>query len=668
MSLKRIFSIMSLLLSACAGNAFAVCPGDLYFKQPTSQQLSVPVGYAALGDVDGDGRKDLVGFTMSTQRRTNPVNLVVYKRSATGFDIAPVVTNVGSSFDTDGFDMIDTNNDGKLDIINFGNPGSGDHSLTTYLGDGNGGFTLGASTVIGYLPYRSFGDVNGDGRPDLIASWSGNTYLSLMQADGTFGQITQSWTGTFGFIRDFNNDGKNDILIWYFNATEHKILYNQGNATFTQGPAFPNVAASFLGDIKDLNGDGRLDFVTATYISGGNAYVAVYLGQSAGGFTVTEKNLGPTTTNNPGWPAKLADANGDGDSDLIVFGFKSFSVGTNNGAGQFTMATRQPSYDVLMFGGNLPPALDDFNGDGRADLISVNRELVFKNMADVVKVRQNTCTPFGQTKFVDFDGDDQTDLGYFRASDGTWLYRGTRTDSNVSILGFGTTGDIPVPQDYDGDAFTNRAFFHPSTGTWHIMDPAGGISAVQWGLSGDKPVPSDFDGDGKANVAIYRPSNGTWWILNSSNGSYDVYTFGISEDIPVPMDYDGDGRSDAAVYRPSTGVWYIQKSSGGYFITPWGTGTDIPIPGDYDNDGHADLAVYRSNGQWWVYRLRDNQLALLGIGGGAGDVPVPITRDVYGTNVAVYRPTAEQLWEANQYVQSFTGFGNNKIVSTILPN
>jgi len=666
MFLKQIVSIMFVSLFVVANSVFAACPNDVFFKQPTSQQLSIPIGYAALGDIDGDGRKDLVGFTMSTQRKTNPVNLVVYKRSATGFDIAPVVTNVGSVFDTRGFDMIDTNNDGKLDIINFGNPVGGDYVLTTYLGDGNGGFTLGPSTVIGYLPWRSFGDVNGDGRPELIASWNGTTYLSLMQADGTFGQITQSWEGVYGFIRDFNNDGKNDILIW--SATGRKVFYNQGNATFTPGPAMPDVPASFLGEFKDLNGDGRLDFVTATYISGGNAHIALYFGQSDGGFTVTDKDLGPTSTTYPGWPARLADADGDGDSDLIVFNFKAFTVGINNGSGQFTMATRQPSYDVLMFGGNLPPVLDDFNWDGRADLISVNRELIFKNMADVVKVRQNTCAPFGQTKFVDFDGDDQTDLGYFRASDGTWLYRSTRTDSNVSIQGFGTTGDIPVPQDYDGDAFTNRAFFRPSTGTWYIMDPAGGFAAVQWGLNGDKPVPSDFDGDGKADIAIYRPSNGSWWILNSSNGSYNVYTFGISEDIPVPMDYDGDGQSDVAVYRPSTGVWYIQKSTGGYFIIPWGTGTDIPIPGDYDNDGHADLAVYRSNGVWWLYRLRDNQLALAGAGGGAGDVPVPITRNVYGTNVAVFKPSVEQLWEANQYVQSFPGFGGNKIVSTILPN
>ena len=110
------------------------------------------------------------------------------------------------------------------------------------------------------------------------------------------------------------------------------------------------------------------------------------------------------------------------------------------------------------------------------NLISVNRELIFKNMADVVKVRQNTCTPFGQTKFVDFDGDDQTDLGYFRASDRTWLYRSTRTESNVSISGFGNHRRYSCLSRITMATHLRTATFsRSSTGTWHIMDPAGGV-------------------------------------------------------------------------------------------------------------------------------------------------------------------------------------------------
>jgi hypothetical protein len=665
MSLVLFLLLMSMLMAA-AGSAFAACPDDVYFKSPQSFQLSVPIGYARLGDVDGDGRKDLIGFTMSTQRQTNPVNIVVYKRSATGFDIAPVVSLAGTPRTRD-FDLVDTNNDGKLDIVNFGDNNSNETAVTTYLGDGAGGFTLGPSTAIGYLPNRSYGDLNGDGRPDLVASWNSQAYYSLMNADGTFGTFVSLGEGTYIYNRDFNNDGKNDILLWHYDAAKRKILFNQGNAQFTPGPAIPDVASAFV-TVGDLNGDGRLDIVTDTYVSGANTAFSYFLQQSNGGFVKTEKIIGPTGSLSTYSNMMIADADGDGDNDLLIFGAR-FSVGVNDGAGQFTLNTRSATYDLATFGGNLYPTLDQFDGDGRADLISVNREMVYKDLSDVVKIRQNTCAKYGQTKYIDFDGDNVTDMAYFRASDGQWLYRSSISGTYVTINGFGTTGDIPVPQDYDADSITDRALFRPSTGTWYVMASGGGYTPVQWGSSGDKPVPSDYDGDGKADLAIYRPSNGTWWVLNSSDGSYNVYTFGTAEDIPLPMDYDGDGKSDIAVFRPSTGDWYIQKSTGNYYILHWGLGSDIPVPADYDNDGQADLGVYRpSTGYWYYWRLRDSVWYFGGIGGGTGDVPVPFSRPAYGTNIAVYKPGAQQLWEANQSVQSLSGFGSNRIVSTILPN
>jgi hypothetical protein len=663
---RKFFAIpfLLLLLTPLAGDASGTCQSnqDVFFKQTMSQQLSVPIGYSALGDMDGDGKKDLVGVTVSTQRRTDPVNIVFYKRSANGFDIAPVVTSVGSGFNTTGLELIDIDNDGKRDLVNINSDG-GNITVTSYLGNGSGGFTLGVATNLGYyFSNRSFGDLDGDGKPDLVAGFSGSLSYHLQQANGTFGPSNSLAPTGLGFVRDFNNDGKNDVLVW--SSTIRYVLYNQGNAQFTAGPNIPIVPAFFIGDFKDLNGDGRLDFVTNTYSVGNNAAVALHFGQANGGFTVTEKLMDPAAIGSTG----IGDADGDGDSDLLIFGQKAYAVGTNDGSGQFTMSVNPAPQDTVVFIGNLPATLDDFNGDGRVDLISMNRDRIFKEMPDVVKIRENTCTRIGQTKFVDFDGDGQTDLSYFRPSDGTWLYRSTRTNSDVSIQ-FGTTGDVTVPQDYDGDSMTDRAIFRPSTGDWYLKrSTTGDVSQVHWGANGDKPVPSDYDGDGKADIAVYRPSNGSWWILKSSDGNYTVYNFGISEDVPVPMDYDGDGKSDVAVFRPSSGYWWIQKSIGGYYVVKWGIGTDKPIPGDYDNDGIADLAVYRpSERVWYLFRLRDNVWKFFLFGSDQTDVVVPITRPAYGLNIAIYRPGVQELWEDTQSTRVYNGFGNNKIVSTILP-
>ncbi len=664
----RISLVSILLLLAVAGSAFATCPNDVYFKQTRSQALGVPIGYPVLGDFDGDGRKDLVGVTASTQSAENPSSIVFYKGTAGGFVTAPVSTSVGGGFTSRGVEMADINGDGKLDLINL----KSSSTFSVYLGNGAGGFTFASDTSSSYFPNGRYGDLNGDGRADMITLFSGPISYRLGQADGSFAAPVElsTTTATQSEVADFNNDGKDDILVWTA-LDDRYILFNQGNAVFTQGPeiSFTPIAA-ISGGKYDLNGDGRLDLVTSTYTSGGNTVLSVLFGQVGGNFTPVEVSLAGTGIASGNF-ASVGDMDGDGDKDVVIFNQKSYVIGANNGAGVFTINNYPIGVDTASFIGGLGGVLEDFNGDNRVDLISTNRERIFKKYSDAIKFRENTCSRVGQTRFIDFDGDGQTDMGYFRASDGTWTYRSSRTDTNVSISGFGGTGDIPVPQDYDGDAITDRAIFQPSTGNWHFIGSApGGVAPIHWGSSGDKPVPSDFDGDGKANVAIYRPSNGTWWILNSSDGSYNVYTFGISDDIPLPMDYDGDGKADVAVYRPSTGYWYIQKSTGGYYIVNWGLSADTPVPGDYDNDGVADIAVYRpSDGFWYLYRLRDNSWAYSIFGGTSGDIPVPSVRPAYGLNVAFFRPSNQNFYEKDVSGPLFLGgFAGNRIVSTILPN
>jgi len=663
----RISLVSVLLLLAVTGSAFANCPNDVYFKQTRSQALSIPIGYPILGDFDNDGRKDLVGVTASTQSSENPSSIVFYKGSVNGFVTAPVATSVGGGFASRGTEMADVNGDGKLDLINL----KSSDTFTVYLGNGAGGFTFASNTSSSYFPRGYYGDLNGDGRADMITLFSGPISYRLGQTDGSFAAPVElsSTTATQTEVADFNNDGKDDILVWTA-LDDRYILFNQGNAQFTQGPdiSFTPIAA-ISGGKNDLNGDGRLDMITSTYTSGNNTVISVLFGQVGGNFTPVEISLANTGIATGNF-ASAGDMDGDGDKDIVIFDLKSYVIGANNGTGQFTINSYLTPVDTTYFIGQLRATLEDFNGDNRVDLIASNRERIFQKYSDAIKFRENTCSRVGQTKFIDFDGDGQTDMGYFRESDGTWTYRSSRTNTDVSISGFGTTGDIPVPQDYDGDSITDRAVFRPSTGDWYMMGSSGGIAPVHWGASGDKPVPSDFDGDGKADIAIYRPSNGTWWILNSSDGSYNVYTFGISEDIPLPMDYDGDNKADVAVFRPSTGYWYIQKSTGGYYILPWGLSNDKPVPGDYDYDGVADIAVYRpSDGFWYLYRLRDNSWTYSIFGGTAGDIPVPAVRPAYGLNIAFFRSSTQNFYEKDVSGPLFLGgFAGNRIVSTILPN
>ncbi|HEX8250349.1 MAG TPA: FG-GAP-like repeat-containing protein [Pyrinomonadaceae bacterium] len=241
----------------------------------------------------------------------------------------------------------------------------------------------------------------------------------------------------------------------------------------------------------------------------------------------------------------------------------------------------------------------------------------------------------------DFDGDNRSDIGVFRPSDGAWYLNSSTQGYNVVNFGlandiivpakfnadrttdvavyregvwyvnnplgnpisvqFGSAGDIPVPADYDGDGFAEMAVFRPSNGYWYIWNRVfERFTAVQFGAGGDKPVPADYDGDGKTDVAVFRPENGTWYLLRSERG-FTAAQFGIAEDKPVAADYDGDGKSDIAVFRPSSGTWYLSKTTEGFAGVQFGIQTDLPAPADYDGDGKADLAVYRG-GTWYLLR------------------------------------------------------------------
>jgi hypothetical protein len=216
------------------------------------------------------------------------------------------------------------------------------------------------------------------------------------------------------------------------------------------------------------------------------------------------------------------------------------------------------------------------------------------------------------------------------------------TDQHFALVGYNFS-EQQVPNtrpyiDFDGDDKTDISIFRPTVGEWwYLKSSDGGNAAVQFGNSTDKPVPADFTGDGKTDVAVWRPSTGFWYILRSEDNSYAAFPFGANGDLARVGDFDGDGKADPTIYRPATGEWFIQKSTGGVTITTFGSGTDLPFPADYDGDGKTDIAVFRVGGQWWVQRSSDFGVYVVNFGT-FNDKPVPADYTGDGkTDVAIYR-------------------------------
>jgi FtsP/CotA-like multicopper oxidase with cupredoxin domain len=301
----------------------------------------------------------------------------------------------------------DVNGDGKDDVVGFGNNATF-VSLSTGTGFGTPtawisayGVTAGGWTSQDLFP-RMLGDVNGDGKDDIVAFGNAGTYVSL--SSGTRFGAPQLWIANYGVVKggwtsqnitprtvaDVNGDGRADVI--GFGNTATYVSLSTGTKFGPPIAWITNFGASaggwttqdqFPRHVADVNGDGRADVVGF-----GNTAVSVALstGSSFGNPRNWIQGYGPS---NGGWtsqnivPRLVSDVTGDGRADIVAFGttyvFVSRSTGNN-----FSQATQWMSGYGLNGGwtsqNRMPRAMGDANGDGKSDVVA------FGNLATYVRL------------------------------------------------------------------------------------------------------------------------------------------------------------------------------------------------------------------------------------------------------------------------------------------
>jgi FG-GAP-like repeat len=628
-----------------------------------------------LEDMDNDGLKDLIGINREFINNGYPI--YYYKRlNSDTFDTTARISTVPNNNSTVRF-FGDVNNDGKKDVI-VSLPGA-TLSFVTYLNDGTGRFLTATTPVVAELNTEriiAVADLNNDGKSDLVTtteagSQTSAVYYRLTQANNSFGpsvliSLISGYIQTAINVEDFNGDGLKDIL--YYNNQGNfglNMMINSPNLNFTR-----ITLTGYYPSIQfaDFNNDGKKDF-TENVTQQPNIYkIKVSMNNGNNNFSSFEITV----------PFDFSDANygdfdGDQKTDILLFaryenrGFFLRNQGNNTFTGQEFRRK---------FGEN---SIDAVDLDGKNDAVSMQRGFVDRTLGtgnstyliyNAVAFNKNVCNPVGQTKIVDFNGDGFIDRAFWNPTTGYWrYYTGTaQTDQVYFQFGLGSLGDVPVPNDYDGDGKTDYAIYRKSTGTWYIYRTSDQQYTIfRFGLAEDKPVPADFDGDDKADIAVYRPSDGNWYIWLSQTNQFYAAHFGTAEDKPIPADYDGDGKADIAVYRPTGGVWYrINSSNSSYSVIQYGISTDKLVPGDFDGDGKINIGVFR-DGVW--YLLKDNFSTSVFFFGQAGDIPLFGTEEGYGYDyLAVYRRSSNRFY-GNAYDPYNVGnTANETFVSTILPN
>lgn len=254
----------------------------------------------------------------------------------------------------------DLNRDGKLDLVTT-DYNSGVYSVYVLPGKGDG--TFGAPVTYtppypGYLLFAATGDVNGDGKLDIVAD---GVSVFLGKGDGTFtgdGGVSVPYSGSSMILGDFNNDNKLDAIALEFipfSNTLLAVMLGNGDGTF-QNPARSdsgfdtgNYAYQFsLAAVGDFNGDGKLDVVDInTDENTGSEVLSVFL-QSALSVSSFEVNFGTVKVGSSSPPQTVTLTN-IGNSTLSI-GPPNIIGGSSAFKGDSNCSTLTPGFSCTITG------------------------------------------------------------------------------------------------------------------------------------------------------------------------------------------------------------------------------------------------------------------------------------------------------------------------------
>jgi len=587
-----------------AATAFAQTPAPARFTSALLDAGYFPSGTTmesvATGDFNGDGKPDLLIAGGGNSHGSN-CPLAIWLGNGDGTFTPPESTECIKRNNNDGIGehaptmlaVGDFNGDGQLDFAVFigGSGGSGTNYLDVYLGDGAGGFSFSNSYSVGITglggPYNQgvvAGDVNGDGKLDLVAvdGWNDNTITVFMgNGDGTFqaGAVypacnVSGCTVNSLALGDFNGDGHPDVAVGTAGTSQGggiSVLLNSGNGTFG-APGFyagsSTIGFACCGDSNpdvataDLRSDGKVDVVMT-----GSAGPWVFLGNGDGTFQAGV-NYGVPFADS----IAIADINGDKKPDLVASDFfeSAVFVLAGNGDGTFKPAA---GYTTDWFPQSI--VIADFNGDKKLDFAS-----------------GDDSGPY--VSVVLGNGD-----GTFRA--------GVNYDANQPwnapevVADFNNDGNLDVAIDGNFGGGTINVMLGSSHGVLGtpIVVAAGGTYSLGALAAGD------VNGDGKADIVAGANMGGGVYdiqvFLGKGNGTFAspvLYSTGVSDN-PGPVvlaDVNGDGKLDVLISNADGSLSVLLNKGKGVFgtakvISGVATGEEWLAAADFNGDGKVDVVL-----------------------------------------------------------------------------
>ena len=572
--------------------------------------IAIPGGGIALaaGDIDGDGKPDLAVCSI------NYDSIYIYRNTSSGgaASFAPAVAFLDSSYHFStlvpaAIAIMDMDGDGKADVVTctFGNG-----NIAILRNNATAG-TIDAGSLEAPVEYISNGgggsvnmvvcDLDGDGKPDIAISPTGNTGTVVFQNLSTPGAInfapyvnfivgTDSWDLV---AVDIDGDGKPDLVTVNEDDTDITVIRNTATPGTIDASSFAapvHFASAFA------NAWYPLDITTGDFDGDGKPDLAV----------ITSGD----------WET------GDDISQSIIL-FRNTSVPGTIDANSFVSETYQTG-DNSVSGSNM--AAGDLDGDGKADLVVVNYSpsalSVYRNDPLYPPPTITNVSPYidsdGTLIIItgtNFNTNAVNDIVYFGAVQAT-VNAASATSLTVTVPAAAGYAPITVDNTLHGlTAFSPKSFLPDFNNSAYLPGTINFDPYVSFPDTSEVGIPfillSDVDGDGKpdlivarTHILVYRNTSTSGSITSGSFAApFEISFSGGNIDAITTGDIDGDGKPDIAILAQGIGedatyVFHNLSTAGSISFEPAVAFTDIvgiyPIGiaiADIDGDGKADVVI-----------------------------------------------------------------------------